>query len=254
MDDIAKSRSQLIEDTARMYQERIEIRSVGFELLQQQTNFEQLLYSSPAVILTFNPNGTLCSFSEGAERLFGYEELDVINRCVDFLMPDLNLPVDGLMDFFSQRAVQQVDQWHSPIVARHVDNSVLYLTADISEVGGATGFQQMLVVLQNITKQKIAEQEYARYTTNLERLIGDLKDELRLSKESAVNAGFAEEDALAVVVNELSQPLKRLLGEVKKGLDSASNRKKYSCLVQYFKSIESEGEALSRMLDEFVGP
>lgn len=249
MDDIAKSRSQLLEETARMHRERAKIRSVGFELLQQQTNFEHLIYHSPAAILTFHPDGTVCSFSKGAEILFGYEELDVINRYASFLIPDLNLPVDGLMAYMSKRGQPPVNQWDSPIIARHADNSLLYLTAEISELGGASGFQQMLVVFQNITKQKIAEQEYACYTANIEALVAELKDELRFSKECEANAGFSEKDALALMASELSQSLERLNDEIENGLTIASSKKKFAALMQHFKSIQQE----ATLLTDFIG-
>ena len=252
MDDIAKSRSQLIEDTARLHHERIEIRSAGFELLQQQTNFEQLIYASQAPIVTFHADGTICSFSAGAERLFGYEELDIANRCADFLVPDANLSVDGLMGFLSTRREQAINQWQLPIMARHADNSLLYLTADVSEVTGISGFHQMLVVFQDITKQKMAEQEYASYTNNLEGLVAELNDELRLSKESAANAGFAEQDALAIVVNELGEPLSRVLAEASKGLSVTTNKRRYSALVKHFKSIEGEVNVLLEKLHAFI--
>jgi len=252
MDDIAKSRSQLIKDAARMHLERIEIRSVGFELLQQQTNFEHLIYSSSAAILTFHPDGTICSFSAGAERLFGYDELDVTNRYASFLVPDANLAIDGLVGYLSHVVKSPVSQWESPIIARHADNSLLYLTADLSEVNGASGFQQMLVVFQNITRQKIAEQEYARYTSNIEGLVAELKDELRLSNESVANAGFAEKDALAMVVSELNQPLKKIVDELNRGLKVTSNKKKYGALAHRFESIQRETDLLYKMLDEFI--
>jgi PAS domain S-box-containing protein len=248
MDDVAKNRSQLIEEAARMHHERIEIRSVGFELLQQQINFEHLIYQSSAAILTFHPDGTICSFSRGAEKLFGYEELDVTNHYANFLVPDANLQVDGLKSYLNGRK-ETCSQWESPIVARHADNSLLYLTADISEINGAQGFQEMLVVFQNITKQKIAEQESARYTANIENLVAELKDELRLSKESAANAGFAEKEAVAIVLNEFQQPLERVGCEIKKGLGVASSKKKYSALIRYFESIKQEVE----LLNEFIG-
>ncbi len=249
MDDIVKSRSQLLEEAARMYTERAKIRSVGFELLQQQINFEHLIDHSPAAILTFHPNGTVCSFSQGAEILFGYEALDVINRCASFLIPDANLPIDGLMAYLNKRGQQPVNQWDSPIIARHADNSLLYLTTEISELRGASGFQQMLVVFQNITKQKIAEQEYARYTANIEALVAELKDELRFSKECEANAGFAEKDALALIASELSQPLERLNDETKSGLATALSKKKFAALVPRFKLIQQEAALLTDFIE-----
>ncbi len=249
MDDIVKNRSQLLEEAARMHTERAKIRSVGFELLQQQINFEHLIDHSPAAILTFNPGGTVCSFSKGAEILFGYEVLDVINRYASFLVPDANLPVDGLMAYMSKRGEQQINQWHSPVIARHANNSLLYLTADISELSGASGFQQMLVAFQDITKQKIAEQEYARYTANIEALVAELKDELRFSKECEANAGFAEKDALALIASELNQPLERLNDETKSGLATALSKKNFAALVPHFKSIQQE----ATLLTDFIG-
>ncbi len=254
MDDIAKSRSQLLEEAARMYTERAKIRSVGFELLQQQTNIEHLIYHSPAAILTFHLDGTVCSFSRGAEILFGYEALDVINRYASFLIPDLNLPVDGLMAYMSNRGQQQVNQWDSPIIARHADNSLLYLTAEISELRRGASFQQMLVVFHNITKQKIAEQEYARYTTNIEALVAELKDELRLYKGSESSTEFAEKDALALIVRELSQPLESLIGEVKRGLATALSKKKFAALVPRFKSIQQETTLLTEFIESLAPP
>lgn len=259
MDDIAKSRSQLIEDAAKSHLERMEIRSTGFELLQQQTNFEHLIYTSQAAIITFHSDGTLYSFSAGAERLFGYDELDVVNRCINFLTPDIALSSDGLMDFLRERAKESTNQWLSPIIARHADNSLIYLTADVSEVVGISGFQQMLVVFHDITKPKMAELEYASYTNNLENLITELNDELRISQESATNAGFAERDALAFVVHELSEPLDQVVTEATQGLATVVNKSRYSVLVHHFEKIESAAQLLKESLanladDELLKP
>ena len=247
MDEITQS-SDMTDDLTCGYYRRSQIRKVGLDLLQEQMLSEQLLRESGAAIVRINADDTIGAFSAGAELLFGYDELDLINRPARFLIPECLAHVDGLRGYLSNRSAD-VDQWDEPIQARRNDGSELLLTAEISQVNAVCGSPYMLVMFHDITRQKRAEQEHHKNRLNLERLVIELRDELRELKHDAEMERKAMERARLGIKQGLRGPLEKILHKVTTSL-RVSQSEEHKGFARRFKFIEREGLKIQAILDE----
>ena len=248
MDKITQS-SDLTDDLACDYYSRSQIRKVGLDLLQEQMLSEQLLRESGAAIVRINADDTIGAFSAGAELLFGYDELDLINRPARFLIPECLAHEGGLRGYLSNRGADRVNQWDEPIQARRNDGNELLLTAEISQANAVCGSPYMLVMFHDITRQKQAEQEHHKNRVNLERLVVELRDELRELKHDAEMERKAMENAQLSIKEGLRGPMEKILHKVTTSL-RVSKSEEHKGFARRFKFIEREGLKIQAILDD----
>ncbi len=104
-------------------------------------------------IITINENGTIESFNQAAERIFGYRESDIIGHDIDMLIPDLG---KDMCNYTSTR--QNI---RHEVRGKRKDGSTFPMDLAVSEM--RLDEKRILIgVVRDITEHKRAEAELVR--------------------------------------------------------------------------------------------
>ncbi|MBL3599198.1 MAG: PAS domain S-box protein [gamma proteobacterium endosymbiont of Lamellibrachia anaximandri] len=216
MDDVGKSRNELIEEVTRLHRVRHHVRQTGFEALQEQVRLQEMLRESMDAIVMFDADGLVQLFSRGAEQLFGCEEADVLSRSLDGWIPCPPAFGEDVPRYLADVCASKADLFQHPVEVSNATGEKRKLTVTVSLSGRGKSpaehdYHSALCIFQDITRQKHALQEVGAYRDNLESLVKDLSNELRVSKEDLSLASHAEQDAVELLLQEIRAPLGRIL-------------------------------------------
>lgn len=156
-------------------------------------------------IVTIDEDQRIQLFNQGAERVFGYEESEVLGQQLDVLIPEHFRPghreVVRRFGEGPDRARKMGER--GEIVGRRKDGGLFPAEASISRAT-AGGSRLYTVVLRDTTDRKEAEREQAR--------LADAERKARMEAEAATRA---RDEMLRVVSHDLRNPVTGVLMGVK---------------------------------------
>ena len=145
-------------------------------LRDSEEKYRALYDDNPSMYFTLDAQGTILSVNRfGAEQL-GYSPEDLVGQPVESILHEADRPrVVGLL---AQRlaSVGQVAHWERRHVRR--DGRVLTVKESARAVRGADGQSVVLVVCEDITERKRAEERSEESLRQLERLLGQTVETL----------------------------------------------------------------------------
>jgi PAS domain S-box-containing protein len=236
MDDIAKSRGELVEEVSRIHRSRYRIRMAGLELLQEQTRTRTLLRESPDAIVICDADGSIQLFSRGAETLFGYDELDLLNRPLESILFCPESYGGDVPRYLSRLRKAQADPTRQLLEAYHRNGDKLLLEFSLSlvsidelleeELSTPTGdYQAAMCIFHDVTLQRQAFEEMSAHHINLERLVQEMREELHAAESESRLADPQAAAALELMMQEVLEPLSNIvdLARSASSLEGASN-------------------------------
>jgi len=102
--------------------------------------------------------------------------------------------------------------------------------------------------IEDITAQKVAENEILSYQKNLENLVEERTKDLRQAKEQAEYANKAKSDFLSNMSHELRTPMHAILGFSRQGLERAEDER----LKEFFSDIKTSGNRLLKLVNNLL--
>lgn len=175
-------------------------------------------------ILLLGPDGTISTWNEGARKLFGYEESEIIGR------PFSHLHVSGQADNGLETALD-LGQYEAMGLRRRRDGSTFLGLAQIypirDEHGGCIGFAK---IVRDVTDEKAAEK--------------DLSD----AKTQAEAASAAKSAFVANISHELRTPMNAVLGLAQVLARTPLNTEQR----QYLDMISGAGKSLLALLNDVL--
>jgi PAS domain S-box-containing protein len=205
-----------------------------YQVEEKQQRFENLINSAVDAIITIDHVGHIKSFNSSAERLFGYEQDEILGQNVKILMPSpYQQEHDQYLDNYMKTGEKKIIGSGREVVAKHKDGSEIPVFLSISEflVGEAKFFtgivrdlselKQKQEELQNVIEQaiKIADGDFNLeiQPTNeddklglaLSNMVLSLRDKARVAKEiaegdlSARVTISSEDDMLGISLNTM---------------------------------------------------
>ncbi len=188
-------------------------------------------------------NSKLCEF-------FGYSEAELLTMTsLDVTPPedrkDALALQSGIMD-------GSIDQYTREKRYLRKDGKIVWGNVAFTVVRDTQGVPQHLVlVIQDITDRKSAEQQLEQYRENLEALVQARTAEFERAREAAENANRAKSMFLSNISHELRTPLNAILGFAQL-MDDPSNRTMSAEHRNWLDQIMKAGWHLLDLVDEVL--
>lgn len=147
-----------------------------------------IIENSNEGIITIDKSGIVESINPGALKLFNYSNEEVIGRNISMLMPEpYKSHHDHYIEKYLSTGKKNIIGIGREVLGQKKDGSVFPFWLSISEVNYEnrkifTGF------IQDLTKQKEAEEKLHVYTEELERIVRERTEDLHMMVERLENA------------------------------------------------------------------
>lgn len=140
-----------------------------------------IVESSDDAMVSKTLDGTITSWNAGAERIFGYAPSEAVGRSITLIIPPDRL--DEERDILARlRRGERID--HFETIRLTKDGRRIHISVTVSPVRNADGvITGASKVARDITRQKEAEAELARYRDQLETLVRERTEALHESHE-----------------------------------------------------------------------
>ena len=181
-------------------------------LLFSEVRLRAVMKSAADAIITIDETGTVESFNEAAERMFGYATDEMIGQNVRILMPSPYFEEhDGYLKRFKDTGVKRVIGVERELTGRRKDGAVFPLDLSINVVDHLNLY---VGVLRDITQRKHLEQQIVEIATLEQQRIGqDLHDSLgqQLTGLILLAQHLVESAENAMLYDDVSQPIETVM-------------------------------------------
>ncbi len=136
-----------------------ELKRAELALHEQEARLRSILETAPEAIITINDQGIVESFSASAEKLFGYDQDEVIGRNVSMLMPaPYAAEHDGYLERYRTTGERRIIGLGRIVDGLRKDGTVFPMELAVGEV--AAGSERMFTgFIRDLTARQRMEQE-----------------------------------------------------------------------------------------------
>jgi PAS domain S-box-containing protein len=207
-------------------------RSISYALARRQAEDTQrrlaaIVESSNDAILSTDQGGLITSWNPGAERLYGYTAQEAIGQPTAILIPPAQTDDFDIV----ARVLDGERIEHYETMRRRLDGSLVMVSLTISPItdrlGAVVGCSG---IAHDITERKLME------------------DELRLSREQALDASRSKSEFVATMSHELRTPLNGVIGLTQLLHDTALDARQR----RYVDGLETSGDALLAVISDVL--
>lgn len=137
---------------------------------QDEQRLAAIIESSDDAIISEDLNGIITSWNQGAERLFGYKNVEIVGKSINTMIPDDRRDEEPLILGRLQHG-EHVD--HFETVRRHKDGSLIDISMTISPIRDITG----RIIGASEVARDISERKRAQERQNL--IVNEMKHRVR---------------------------------------------------------------------------
>jgi two-component system sensor kinase FixL len=169
--------------------------SGGVPLPEREALLRAILETSPDGLITIDATGTVRSFNPAAERMFGYDAVEVIGRNVSCLMPSpYREEHDAYLERFLRTGEKRIIGIGREVLGQRKDGTIFPLELAVGEVQAA-GRQFFAGFVKDVSARQQSEQR-------LQELQAEL---IHVSRLSAMG------EMASALAHELNQPLTAII-------------------------------------------
>ena len=206
------------------------VKLANSQLQNEQTRLKILMDNVHEGVVTVSTVGEVLSFNKGAERIFGYEEQQVVGKNVRLLMNSQDSANhDGYLAQYLATGKSKIIGVGREVLGVRSNGEIFPLRLSIEEV--LLDQQRVFIgLIRDISEQKNKEQE------------------LTLAKETAEYANQAKDDFLANMSHEIRTPMNGVLGMADLLLETplTPNQEVFA------RAIKTSGDALLCIINDIL--
>jgi PAS domain S-box-containing protein len=199
-------------------------------LEQTKDNLSNILKNAVDPIISINEKGLIQAFNPAAEKMFGYNLDEVIDKNIKMLMPSpFHEEHDGYLSNYRTTGKKKIIGIGREVKGKRKDGSIFPMDLSVSEVslGGNRSFTG---IVRDISERKKSEKELIN------------------AKEQAEVANKSKSEFLATMSHEIRTPMNGVLGMSHILLDTDLNDEQRD----YVDNIQSSGNALLTIINDIL--
>ncbi|MEH6662571.1 MAG: PAS domain S-box protein [Parasphingorhabdus sp.] len=233
------------------FQDVTALRSTESKLDQANSILKSILTTIPDAMVVIDEAGLISSFSSTAEKMFGYEQEEIIGKNVKILMPEpYRAAHDGYIERYIRTDEKRIIGIGRTVVGCRKDGTTFPLQLEVGEakIGDERYFTGFII---DLTEKKQTEAE-------LQSLQADLAHASRLSAVGTLASSLAHEinQPLTAIANYLSAARDMMDGDLAENreffrealAESVSESLRAGTIVRRLREFVSRGEINRRVL------
>lgn len=231
------------------------------ELLEREERISAILDNTVDAIITIDAHGTVESFNQSAERIFGYTAFDVIGNNIKMLQPEPYYSEhDQYLRNYLNTGTKKIIGIGREVMGQRKDGTTFPIELAVSEV--MIGEKRLFCgILRDITERKQSEEELKNASEALQLKNEELlkqsaellqqKSELNRKNYEVERSSRAKSEFLANMSHELRTPLNSVIGFSEMLADQTFGElnTKQS---KYIKNINTSGVHLLQLINDIL--
>ncbi|TKS60199.1 MAG: hypothetical protein EWM73_03182 [Nitrospira sp.] len=181
-------------------------------LRESEMKFRSVAQSANDAIVSADQRGNIIAWNTGAERIFGYQEAEVLGKPFTMLMPE------RYQHAHEQGLERMREGGEAKILGKTTElaghrKSGQEFPLELSLSGWKTGEGTFYTgIIRDITERKHAEEALRGLTASLEQKVRERTAELEIARDQALTATQHKSKFLANMSHELRTPLNAVIG------------------------------------------
>ncbi|WP_417621957.1 PAS domain S-box protein [Parasphingorhabdus sp.] len=233
------------------FQDIAPLRSAENRLEQADSILKSILKTTPDAMIVIDEHGLITSFSATAEKMFGYDQAEIIGRNVNILMPEPDKTAhDGYLQRYLNTGEKRIIGIGRTVAGCKKDGTIFPIQLEVGEakIGDERYFTGFIV---DLTEKKQTEAE-------LQSLQADLAHASRLSAVGTLASALAHEinQPLTAISNYLSAARDMMDGDLEANREfffealkeSVTESLRAGTIVRRLREFVSRGEINRRVL------
>lgn len=165
------------------------------ELRESEARFRTVLMEAPNAVIITDSKGGITFFNKQAEEYFGYNQVEIIEQDIEVLV-NLNLKANKKHEKFSAINTSHLGK-EKDVFAKRKDGSLFPIEGTLNPYA-TEGEKGLIVMVKDVTEQKLAEEEENRFKAMLELKVEERTKELNrinklLEKEAEIRKKISED-------------------------------------------------------------
>lgn len=205
---------------------------------------QAIVETAADAIITIDTQGDIQSFNHAAEKIFGYDEAEVIGQNINMLMPaPYKEEHDTYLANYMTSGEAKIIGLPREVEALRKNGEKFPIDLSISEVK-TQGERLFTGVLRDISLRKASEEILVTYAQNLEVQ----SQELQTSRELSESANLAKSEFLANMSHEIRTPMNGIIGTCSLMAGTKLTKKQQ----KYLETITNSSASLLQIINDIL--